>query len=374
MPLITLLLPTKIPLKMSKNHKKIRTADLGRLKTLARKDTILLSRSNTPELVGASTYISKTYPNRFLPDKLWQITAHPKKSHAHWLAQILASRALRSKMSAACSGSSMSMKNISQKSFVNIQIPLPPLPEQKKIAAILSTWNRAIEAQQALIKAKTERKRGLMQQLLSGKKRLSGFKGKWKYKQLGKVFERVNEKAVDYSGPVLSLTAGTGFVDQSKKWSRDIAGKNIENYILLKRGEFSYNKGNSKRYAQGCIYRLEEFDDGAVPNVWYSFRLTLPECAPLFYKHFFLAGGLNHQLSRVINAGVRNDGLLNLTAANFFSVKVPIPTLEEQNKIGRLLDSASKELTLLTEQLDSLREQKRGLMQSLLTGQLRVKT
>jgi type I restriction enzyme S subunit len=133
-----------------------------------------------------------------------------------------------------------------------------------------------------------------------------------------------------------------------------IAGRNIENYILLRKGEFSYNKGNSDRFPQGCIYRLEEFNEGAVPNVWISFELKSNGYSQLFYKHFFLSGGLNHQLNQIINAGVRNDGLLNLTASNFFTVRVPVPQPEEQKKLGELFEFIDRELRLMRAQRDAL--------------------
>jgi type I restriction enzyme, S subunit len=188
------------------------------------------------------------------------------------------------------------------------------------------------------------------------------------------VFQRIERPVQGTPEYVLSITAGKGFVDQRVKFSRVIAGRNIENYVLLRKGEFSYNKGNSDRYPQGCIYRLEEFNEGAVPNVWISFALKSDKHSPLFYKHFFLSGGLNHQLHRIINSGVRNDGLLNLTASNFFTVRVPVPQPEEQKKLGELLEFINQELRLLRTERIALDQQKRGLMQRLLTGKIRVKT
>jgi type I restriction enzyme, S subunit len=251
---------------------------------------------------------------------------------------------------------------------------LPPLPEQRKIANILSTWDEAVTQLDALIEAQERRKKALMQQLLTGRRRLKGFSKPWKHKRMDAVFQRVDRAIEGEPEYVLSITAGRGFVDQREKFSRVIAGRNIENYVLLKKGEFSYNKGNSDRYPQGCVYRLEEFEEGAVPNVWISFRLRSQNDSPLFYKHFFLYGGLNHGLHRLINAGVRNDGLLNLTASNFFSVTVPTPEPEEQAKLGDLFENLSISIKNLRDQRAALDQQKRGLMQRLLTGKLRVKT
>lgn len=93
---------------------------------------------------------------------------------------------------------------------------------------------------------------------------------------------------------------------------------------------------------------------------------------PEFYEHLFAAGALNHQLSRLINSGVRNDGLLNLYSEDFFSCRVPAPPIDEQRQIARALTAAKRELSLLNDNIEVMTRQKRGLMQKLLTGEWRV--
>jgi len=289
-----------------------------------------------------------------------------------FLFHLLNSPLLRRPISDTASGTKV--RHTSPSRICEIVGNIPPLPEQKRIATILSTWLRAIDLTERLIAAKKERRTWLMQQLLTGKRRLPGFDGEWREVHLSDVFERVQRSIPDGETPeVLSITAKAGFVSQRVKFSKVIAGKNLEQYVLIRRGEFSYNKGNSLTYPQGCVFPLKEFDEGAVPNVFLSFRAASPEVYPDFYSHFFASGGLNHQLSRVINTGVRNDGLLNLNASDFFNVKVPFPPVTEQEQIAKILTLANNELDLLRTQLEALREQKKGLMQQLLTGKIRVK-
>lgn len=125
-------------------------------------------------------------------------------------------------------------------------------------------------------------------------------------------------------------TAKVGFVQQKDKFSRIIAGQNLKRYILLKKGEFAYNKGNSKTYPQGCVYMLEDFDEAAVPNVYFCFRPRNSGINGKFYKFYFENGLLNHQLQNVINTGVRNDGLLNLNPDDFFNIRIKVPSISEQ--------------------------------------------
>ncbi|MFY7927042.1 MAG: restriction endonuclease subunit S [Aquidulcibacter sp.] len=91
-----------------------------------------------------------------------------------------------------------------------------------------------------------------------------------------------------------------------------------------------------------------------------------------FFAHLFAAGPLNHQLSRLINSGVRNDGLLNLDPEDFFGCMVPVPPAKEQLAIASALSAAKQEIGLLETEIEALIGQKRGLMQKLLTGEWRV--
>jgi type I restriction enzyme S subunit len=166
-----------------------------------------------------------------------------------------------------------------------------------------------------------------MQQLLTGKKRFQDFgapaleEGQfpevWQEMKLNQIFERVQRTTTSEVSDVLSITATVGFVQQKDKFSRIISGQNLKRYILLQKGEFAYYKGNSKTYPQGCVYMLEDFKEAAVPNVYFCFRPRNKEIYGNFYKFYFENGFLNHQLQRVINTGVRNDGLLNLNPTNF---------------------------------------------------------
>jgi len=334
---------------------------------------VLLTEGGDFDKLGRGAVWMGQIKNCVHQNHIFVVRPHPRKLDARFFAYQTQGPRGRAYFQ-SCSKQSTNLASINSTQLRQFPAVLPPLPEQRKIADILGTWDKALEKLDALIAAKERRKQGLMQELLSGKRRLKGSTGKWVTKRMTEVFERVDRAIGGRKVPALSITAGRGFVDQREKFSRIIAGRNIENYVLLRHGEFSYNKGNSNLYAQGCVYRLEEFAEGAVPNVWISFRLKSKASSALFYKHFFLAGGLNHQLHRRINSGVRNDGLLNLTAESFFSVCVPVPPPAEQANMGRLFEMLAEEIVLLRNKRAALDQQKRGVMQKLLTGVIRVRT
>lgn len=251
--------------------------------------------------------------------------------------------------------------------FAELELPFPSLPEQQAIAKVLRTWDEAIEKLKALREAKDQHLEGLIQMFFG---RGRGYPDPWTMKPLSAISTRVRRQNGGGNHPVMTISAKSGFLMQSDKFARDMAGSSVDRYTLLHEGEFAYNKGNSLTAPYGCIYKLER-PTALVPFVYYCFALnsTLDH---EFFEHVFAAGVINHQLSRVINSGVRNDGLLNLDADDFFACKIPVPPKDEQRKIARVLTTAKRELSLMKAEIETIGRQKRGLMQKLLTGEWRV--
>ena len=189
--------------------------------------------------------------------------------------------------------------------------------------------------------------------------------GPWESKPLDDICDRIVDKIGDAKLTTVSITAGRGFVSQTEKFGRNIAGAQYKNYILLQRGDFAYNKGNSNVYPQGCVYRLKEFDQAAASNAFICFRLK-QGFAPGFIEGLFQKNTHGRQLVRFLTSGARSDGLLNIKPAEFFSVRLPIPRrLAEQHKIADCLSSLDELIAAHGRKLDALKTQKKGLMQRL---------
>lgn len=283
----------------------------------------------------------------------------------YWL--YLALQVATRRIEANAHGFKSSLVHVQKDDITNQIVDLPPLPEQRKIAEILRTWDEALEKLTALHTAKQDRFAGLTQQIMG---RGGIFPQQWPLKALSAVSTPVRRKSKGDNHPVMTISAKSGFLMQSDKFARDMAGQSVERYTLLHEGEFAYNKGNSKTAPYGCVFRLDR-PTALVPFVYYCFALK-PGLDPEFYEHFFAAGAMNHQLSRLINSGVRNDGLLNLYSDDFYSCRVPVPPIDDQRKIARALTAAKQELALIDDEIEALTRQKRGLMQKLLTGEWRV--
>ena len=185
----------------------------------------------------------------------------------------------------------------------------------------------------------------------------------WQVKRLSEIATELTERAGQDMYETVSISAGIGFVNQAEKFGKELSGKQYEKYIVLHKGDFSYNKGNSKTSPQGCIYRLNDRESAAVPNVFESFRIKEQDTD--YYEQLFLSGFLNRQLYSRINRGVRDDGLLNLTGKDFYSCTVPVPPVDEQKKIAEVLLCCDRVINLKQQLIVELQRLKSGFLQAM---------
>ena len=252
---------------------------------------------------------------------------------------------------------------INKSDFEHVKILIPPLPEQRKIAEVLSTWDRAIEKQMLLVEKLELRKKGLMQQLLTGKKRLHGFNGEWKKEKLGKLFDERNETKMP-SLPLLSITADKGVISQTESEKKDTSNEDKSKYKRICPGDIGYN---TMRMWQGrcALSKLEGIVSPAYTIVSPHNDVNPFYMEMLFKQPFMVYRFWTH------SQGLVND-TLNCKYPAFSQVKVTIPKIEEQNAIAEILSFCDKEIALAKQKLDTLRQQKKGLMQVLLTGKKRI--
>ena len=263
-------------------------------------------------------------------------------------------------------GQGQSVVHIYRSDLSKLKIPLPPQTERKKIAEILSTWDRAIETCEKLISAKQTRKRALMERLLTGKQRFSQFAGQaWKEVRLGDVTKKIsrrNKNLID--ARVYSVTNSTGFVLQSDHFSREVAGNDLSNYKIIKKDEFAYNPA---RINVGSIAFFKD-EIGIISSLYVCFR-TNEKILDAFLSQMLQLNYTKFKINAFGEGGVR----VYLWYELFAKIKIEIPSVEEQAKIVEVLSACDKEIKLLENQRDALKHQKRGLMQKLLTGKVRVK-
>ncbi|PBO92186.1 restriction endonuclease subunit S [Shigella boydii] len=272
-----------------------------------------------------------------------------------------------------------SIAHLTREKLLALPVVLPPLPEQKKIAQILSTWDKAISVTEKLLTNSQQQKKALMQQLLTGKKRLldengTRFSETWKLYALSKLFQRVTTKNNGKSNNVVTISGQHGLIKQEDFFKKTVASDTLDGYFLLKKGQFAYNKSYSNGYPMGAIKRLNRYPEGVVTTLYICFELTTPKksCGD-YWEHYFESGLLNNSLSQIAHEGGRAHGLLNVKPSDFFSLKVAVPGFEEQQKIASVLSAADTEISTLEKKLACLKDEKKALMQQLLTGKRRVK-
>ena len=185
----------------------------------------------------------------------------------------------------------------------------------------------------------------------------------WSCAKLSDISEIITETAGKRAIETVSISAGIGFVNQAQKFGKELSGNQYSKYTVLHRGDFAYNKGNSNRYPQGCTYMLKERETAAVPNVFECFRIH--DDMPKYYEQLFLFGFMNRQLARLINHGVRDDGLLNLTDKDFYSVILPVPPTEEQRKIAEILATCDRVIELKQKLVDELKKLKKVCLEKM---------
>lgn len=256
-----------------------------------------------------------------------------------------------------------------------LKILLPPLSEQQKIAEVLSTWDEAIEKQSQLVEKLELRKKGLMQQLLTGKKRLPGLSEEWKKVKLGDIGSffkgfGVPKNEISEYGRYKSLTYGDLYtkydikIDNVKTYiSQDVA--NISQEIRF--GDICFaGSGETKEDIGKCAV----FVDGEIGYAGGDIIIFRNEANinPLVLSYILNSEYVNKQKSSL----GQGHSVVHIYISQLELIRIKLPCLEEQNAIAEILSSCDKEISLANRKLDTLRKEKKGLMQVLLTGKKRI--
>ncbi len=237
-------------------------------------------------------------------------------------------------------------------SLNHVNINLPPLHEQNRIVSVLETWDKAIEGLGKKIEIKKQIKKGLMQDLLTGKKRLSGFKDKWETKKLGELCDigtgkKNNQDKIEDG--MYPFFVRSPFIERINSYSYDgeailIPGEgNIGKIFHYINGKFDFHQR---------VYKISDFKKGISGKYIYFY----------IFKNFSKA-----TKSDSVKATV--DSLRLPTFTNF---KIEIPTLKEQENIVNVLTNADQEITVLQKKLSILNDQKKYLLNNLITGTIRT--
>jgi type I restriction enzyme S subunit len=268
-----------------------------------------------------------------------------------------------------CGGSTRT--RIARSELGKMKIPLPPLPEQKAIAQMLSTADAAIHTTEKLIAQKELRKKWLMQQLLTGKKRLKGFGGEWKEHSYEKILKVVKRNFAWDENELYKLISvrrrSGGIFYREALYGHQILVKTLR---TANEGDFLFSKMQILHGASALV--TKEFDGAKISG---SYIAVVPKEKKQLNMEFFQWYSQTlyfyHQ-TYISSYGVHIEKM-TFDFDTFLQLEMKLPSIEEQTAIATVLQAADKEISLLKAKAERLREQKKGLMQQLLTGKVRLK-
>ena len=301
-----------------------------------------------------------------------------KETNSEWLYYVI----IYSKPRLVRLGCGSTFLEVSKKDFSRFKIPVPPLAEQKKIAEVLGLWDKAIEKQSQLIEQLTLRKRGLMQQLLTAKRRLPGFSDPWKKVRLGEIGhflssntlsrDNLNEdngriRNIHYGDILIKLPT---IVDLPFIHIPYINNGIVVKSDYLKDGDIIF-ADTAEDYTVGKAIEIINIGAALVTSGLHTIPFR-PKCG-IFVSRFlgYYVNSIAYQ--RQLQPLIQGIKVCSISKTALCTTVLKVPTLAEQTAIAEVLASADREIELAQQKLELLRQQKRGLMQQLLTGKKRVK-
>jgi type I restriction enzyme S subunit len=352
-------------------HKAVIADEVERVKTPLKKESILMSRMNTPNLVGEVGYVQHQHPDIYLPDRLWMFEGKEGTANTLFLSHLLSSDGFRQRLSDIATGTSGSMKNIPQRSFLQIPIHLPPLPEQKKIAEILSGIDRCITQ----VKRRIQKQNLINESLLSDIEDLRGHKIARNEATIGDIASKVGSGITPRGGSDTYKSEGITFIRSQNVLKMrlsladavkipqhihaSMSGTRVQpNDILLNITGASIGRsavvpdgiGEANVNQHVCIIRVKEI------------------CDPLF-----LCGWLNSESGQIaINSSQAGGNRQGLNFEQIRAMSIPLPPIHLQKQVSVALQASNSLVQLSQGKLDWLLKIKKALSSDLLSGRKSV--
>jgi type I restriction enzyme, S subunit len=346
---------------IEQENKKIIPIDISRAKLNPNEDTILVSRMNTPFLVGEVGYVTKSYPNLFVPDRLWLIEVKNKsRDSTKWLSQQLATKKLKSTLTNIASGTSGSMKNIAQPNFLKIELSTPGFNEQTKIANFLTAVDEKIHLLTQKHDLLTQYKKGVMQQIFSQELRFKDDDGQdfpeWEESKLGEISSffsggtPLTTKNDYYGGEIPFIKSGEISANKTAQFISESGLKNSSAKMVLK-GDLLYALYGATS-GEVAVSKIE----GAVNQAVLCIRSKLDT--------YFLLSYFLFEKQNILQTYLQG-GQGNLSAEIIKSLIVPVPSKLEQTKIANFLTAIDDKITATQTQLQAVKQYKQGLLQQM---------
>lgn len=262
-------------------------------------------------------------------------------------------------------GSSRKDPNITKNDVADFPVPVLPIDYQNTVVQLLQEWDESIGLATNLLSASAQRHTGLMQQLLTGRQRLKGFKEAWSTVRVGafaKDVRAINTQAL--SLPVLSCTKYAGLVDSLRYFGKQVFSENTATYKIVRQGQFAYATNHIE---EGSIGYQNLYDEALISPMYTVFEV---DSAVVDHRYLYMLLK-TEAMRRVFEATTHSsvDRRGSLRWPEFAKLKVTLPPMPEQQRVVEVIEDAQEAVTLAKQQLQSLQQQKRALLQRLLSGE-----
>lgn len=254
-------------------------------------------------------------------------------------------------------GAGTNISNLNQDILAKLPIQLISIDNQEKVLNYIASWDTVIETTERLIAAKERYFDGLLSQMIH--------KETFPKKHVNLIAREVSVRNRNSCERVLSVTNKTGFVLPEDQFERRVASENVSNYKLVRKGQYAYNPS---RINVGSIARLDDWEEGILSPMYTIFELDESKVNSDFFLHWLSSHHTKQRIKKSAQGSVRET----VSFDDFGAILIPLPSLDEQQSIANILNTAKREIDLLKKLAESYRIQKRGLMQKLLNGEWRV--
>lgn len=192
--------------------------------------------------------------------------------------------------------------------------------------------------------------------------RFAGFEGEWEAVTLSSIVGRVTRKNGNESQLALTISSLLGLVDQETYFNHRVASKDVSNYILIRKGEFAYNKSSSEGFPWGSVRRLDRYDKGVLSNLYIVFSISSSSVNSEYLRVYFDTTLWHDFLSITAAEGARNHGLLNISAESFMELSILLPSHAEQKAIGEYFRSLDELIAEKRKKIVKLRNIKKACL------------
>ncbi|MCM2971801.1 restriction endonuclease subunit S [Larsenimonas suaedae] len=329
----------------------------------------------TREAPAGETCLVPQNTNVCMGQRMVLLRPRRKVADPFFLSQILATEKCKFSIKRLSIGSTVSRINISD--IKSLRVAAPPLPEQKKIAQILSTWDQAITATERLLENSQQRKRALMQQLLTGKKRLPGFEGEWETIELGSLgstYSGLSGKTKeDFGAGEPFVTYMSVFSDGALRVDRfdrvRLSDSEFQNKVQYGDILFTTSSETPEEVGMTSVLLEKIPYDIYLNSFCFGFRLySFEKLVPEYARYLFRGEEMRRRIAALAQGATR----YNLSKKQLVKLDVLLPGNFEQAAISKVLAASDMEVSAIKYRLRCLRDEKKALMQQLLTGKKRV--